>query len=178
MAIATNKSTAITNQDADPRVAPTAGLGAAAVLKQIDGLITPDASLSATSKLIFARIPSNAIVKDVFLESGAQGGSAALDVGVYYASDAKDCGRGVTPGAVIDADYFASAVVVSSEVEKTNIVGESNVSTLADRLLPLWQAVGLSADPGGKLDIVGTVTTDFSGSTTAMMVDVRYTHGN
>lgn len=158
MAVDHVKSTPITNLDASPVVQNTAGEGGPAPLKSVDGYTTAVASSSVDATYQLVRVPSNAKVKSVFLESEAQG-AGAFDIGVYYATD----GIGGRPTALLAAAavsraLFGSAVSCASAVS-TDVTNESGNYTLDKRTQPLWQAAGLSADPGGNFDIVATVTT-------------------
>lgn len=172
------KSTPITNLDAEPRVQNTAGEGGAGALKLVDAFLTPTASDSAASTYQMVRLPSNALVKRVWFASGAQGGSAAVDIGVYYASDEEDVQDVNNMGDVIDADFFASAVVISSAVGTAgalvDVTHESGVFELTETHQPLWQALDLTSDPGGKFDIVITVTVALSSSVTPVYLAVEY----
>jgi len=160
MGVVTVKSTVVTNQDASPRVAQQAGVGGAYRVREIDSIVAAAATDSSTSKYLFFRVPSNIRVKDLWLESAALGGSCAIDIGVYYADRAEDCAVGIVPGTVITAAFFASAVAVASAVTPTNVTNESGTYTTALRNQPLWQALGLASDPGGKFDIAATSTAD------------------
>lgn len=158
MAVDHVKSSFITNLDSNPSVANTAGEGGPAPLKSIDGWVTTVASSSVDATYQICRVPSNAKVKSVYLEAGAQG-AGAFDIGVYYATD----GEGKQPTALLAAAaisraLFASAVDCASAVT-TDVTNESGTYTLDKRTQPLWQAAGLSADPGGYFDVVMTVTT-------------------
>ena len=55
--------------------------------------------------------------------------------------------------------FLATVIDCASAVVPTEVVNESGTYTLDKRKQPLWQAVGLSADPGGYFDIVATVKT-------------------
>lgn len=158
--VVTVKSSVITNQDASPRIAPQAGVGGAYRVDEIDSTVAVAATDAATSTYLAFRVPSTIRVKDLWLESAALGGSCAVNVGVAYADRKEDCAVGIVPGTVISAAFFASAVVVSSAVAATNITNESGTYTTALRSEPLWQALGLSVDPGGKFDIVAALTVD------------------
>lgn len=158
MAVDHVKSVPITNLDATPAVANTAGEGGPAMLKTIDGYCTAVASSSVDATYQMVRVPSNCKVKSVYLESAAQG-AGAFDIGTYYATD----GEGGQPTALLAAAaisraLFASAVDCSSAVS-TDVTNESGTYTLDKRTMPLWQASGLTSDPGGYFDIVATVTT-------------------
>ena len=159
MAVVHVKSTPVTNLDALPIVANTEGEGAEGLLKVNEGsaLVTAAASIDSTIQLV--RVRSNCKVKKLFLESAAQA-AGQVDVGLYYATD----GTGGRPAILlasqaIDQDFFASGVIVTGAVVITEITNESGIYTIDKRSQPLWQAVGLTADPGGCFDIVATVVT-------------------
>ncbi len=158
MAVEVLKSTAITNSDAIPAVPNATGVGAAGSLRNVGGYSTASASASITSTYQLARIPSNAKVKTVMFESEAQV-AGKFDLGLYYSSSTQDGTLAANRGVVIDADFFASAIDCASAVSQQIVTNESGVYTLAKRNQPIWQAAGLSADPGGYFDIVATCVT-------------------
>lgn len=174
MAVEHVKSTPVTNLDASPAVANTAGGGAAGYSKSISGFATALASSSADSTYQFVRVPSTAKIKRVDFESQAQA-AGTLDLGVYYATD----GQGGKPTTLlaanaIDQDFFASAIAITSLSQPTNVVNESGVNTIDKRNMPLWQALGLTSDPGGSFDIVGTVVVAITTGTGKFGVTVDY----
>ena len=158
MAVDHVKSTPVTNLDAG--TANTAGAGAPDFLRIVDGYATAVASSSADSTYQLVRIPSNANVKTIIFESAAQG-AGAFDLGLYYATD----GVGGKPTTLlaanaIDQDFFATVIDCASAVAPTEVVNESGTYTLDKRTtMPIWQAAGLSSDPGGFFDVVATVKT-------------------
>lgn len=176
MAVDHVKSTFITNADASPTVANTAGEGGSAPLKYIDGYSTAVASSSADATYQLCRIPSNAKVKKIIFESQAQT-AGKFDLGLYYATD----GLGGKPvallaAAAIDQDFFAAVIDCASAVLPTDVTNQSLSYTLAKRAQPIWQAVGLTSDPGGNFDIVATVkTTAVTTGTGLFGVSVTYT---
>lgn len=177
MGVVTVKSTSITNKDASPPVANTAGNGAAGGNETVDDYVSIANGDSSTSKYIAVRIPSFAIVKTVTLENTAAGGSCAANVGLQYADDARYIAPGQTAGAVISAAFFASAVsLVSASSGKTDITNQSGTYTLDKRGQPIWQAAGLSSDPGGSFDVVIALTADSAGAAKARIA-VAYIHG-
>lgn len=176
MAVDHVKSTPITNLDASPAVRNTAGEGAAAPLKvNSSGSVVGVASSSIGATYQFLRVPSNAKLKALFFESAAQA-AGAMDVGLYYATD----GEGGKPtallaAAAINQALFASAVALTALAQPTNIVNEGGSFTADKQNQPLWQAAGLSADPGGFFDIVGTLTTAITTGTGMMGMTALYT---
>jgi hypothetical protein len=174
MAISHIKSTGVTNLDGAPPTANTAGEGAAGLLRQINGFVTAVAADSINTTYQLVRIPSNAKVKSVILESEAQG-AGAVDIGLYYATD----GEGGKPtsllaAAAISQAFFGSAVSVAGAVVPTDVTNESGTYTLDKRNQPIWQAAGLTSDPGGYFDVVATVTTAITTGTGRLGVDVRW----
>lgn len=169
-------STSITNDDANPRVRASTGQGGPAEYSNVEDYVTVPAAAAATSTFRILRIPSNVIVKHLYLDSGAQA-AGKVDVGVYYPDTASEVagGSGLETGAVISQAFFASDVDLASAVQKTDIINESGTNTPAKRQQPLWQAIGLSTDPGGKLDIVATVhTTDVTTGLALLALEAQF----
>lgn len=160
MAVDHVKSTPITNLDAVPRVANTAGEGGAGELKVLDSYATAVASSSVDATYQLWRVPSTAKIKAIIFESEAQT-AGKFDIGAYYATDGSkaDAATSLLAAAAIDQDFFASVVDCAALVARTDITNESATYTLAKRIQPLWQALGLSADPKCNIDIVATVVT-------------------
>jgi hypothetical protein len=148
MAVVTLKSTVITNRDATPQVINDGRLERGS-LRRSAGYVTAGAADSIASKYALVSLPSTAIVAGVILSCAALT-SGAADIGVY-----RNTADG---GAVVDVDLFASAQSVATALVKSNVTNESGNYTLALQEQPLWQAAGLTANPGGSLDIVITLT--------------------
>jgi hypothetical protein len=77
------------------------------------------------------------------------GASSSVNVGVYR--NTKD------GGAAVSATLFASAQATSAALSNSDVTNQSGNYTLDKQEQPLWQAAGLTSDPGGTLDIVATV---------------------
>jgi hypothetical protein len=159
MAIVHVKSTPVTNSDAVPATANTAGEGGPAKLNWSEGSVTVTAAATIDSTFQMIRVPSTAKIKKLWFESAAQA-AGQVDIGVYYATDGLG-GRPLTllASQAIDQDFFASGVIVTGAVTITEVTNESTTYTADKRVQPLWQAAGLTVDPGGNLDIVATVVT-------------------
>lgn len=165
------KTTQITDLDATPPTKLSAGKGAKGHASRITGFVTTTSGKTTGSTYLLARVPRNAVIKSIVLDSAAMAGSSALDFGVYYATAADG-----TAGAAVSAAFFASAVDVSSAVRATDITNESGTYTIDKRNKELWDACGISADPGGFLDIVATSTATIN--TGALFgIEVSYTTG-
>lgn len=162
----TLKGTAIANREATPSVLNNPGLGEGAVAKVAVGhLASVTASLSGTSVIRLVSVPSNAVVTGLEFQSAAQGGGT-FNVGVYRTND--------DGGAVVDEDFFATAIAVTSAVAQTNILNESTTNTIAKQSQQIWEALGMSADPKSMLDIALTVGTDITTGTGAVKLAVTY----
>ena len=177
MAVETLKSTSITSLDTVPVSALTAGMGGAGAVMECGDYVTVSASASTTSTYKLARVPTNAKVKAVVFESEAQG-AGKFDLSVYYSSSTVDGTAPAVQGIIVPttgAAFFASAIDCASLVVPTNVINESTSNTLAKRNQPLWQALGLTSDPGGFFDIVAVcVTTAVTTGTGKMGVRVQY----
>jgi len=157
----------ISNRAATPRVAndpwndakmKTTGVGSLEVSTAED----------IGDELRFVKVRSNAVIKQVLLSCDAVAVGGAMDVGIYQTDD--------NGGAVVDADHFASATVVTSALVDSNIAHESGIYGIEDKNKPLWEALGLSADPQIWYDVTGLITTDMGGAGT-VMIEVTYVDG-
>lgn len=148
MAVVTTKSTPITNRDATPAVINDGRLERGSLRSSI-GSVTAGSADSIASKYIIASVPATAMVRKVLLSCAAIT-SAAGDVGVY-----RNTADG---GAVVSAALFGSAVSLATALNNSDVTNESGTYTIDLREKPLWQAAGLTSNPGGSLDIVVTLT--------------------
>jgi len=165
MAVEHLKSTPITNADSTPRTLNSARV-TAMMLKEAVGTVTASAAASVGSTYRFCRVPSNARVSEVQFASAASGDTGQVDIGLY--KTAKD------GGAVVDADFFASALDPGGgAIAPTNVTHESGVFTLANAEKPLWEALGLTEDPQIEYDIAATVGEAIDDAT-VMALRVRY----
>lgn len=124
-----------------------------AKIRSFVGLIAITNSDSTGSVLRFGQVPSNARISQLLLYSPDIGTTTAADFGLYQTT--------ANGGAVVDADFFASGVSLSSgALNASDITHESGVFGLDDAEKMLWQALGLSSDPGIMYDIAATLTGD------------------
>lgn len=149
------KSAAITALDATPPRRPTAGAeGGTTQLFDVVGIVGPTTHGATTGGVLRAvRVPSNAILRSIQLAQVAATTTASFDVGAYY-STGNDGTTAANSGAVIDADYFATAVNTAALITWTEVMFEATTVTIDKTVVPLWSALGLSSDPGGYIDIV------------------------
>lgn len=158
------KSTPITNLDASPPVRTTTGKGVPGVVQMADGTATATDTTTTGSTYRLCRIPSNAIVKQLWACLDTAVTTFTVDMGVYYPTVGAP--PGVTPATALDADLFASAVALASIVVPTQYTMEAAAAALivADMFKPLWDLAGLTSDPGCDLDIVFTTTATTDGT--------------
>jgi len=149
MAVVAVKSAAITNRDATPAVLNNSRVEYAQKLA-VGGIVAVTSGDSAASTYRFGQVPSNAVVRSIKLSAPDIGTTTTMDIGIYQTTQ--------NGGAVVDADFFASAVVLNAgAINKSEVVNESGVYNVADMEKPLWQALGLTADSHRMYDIVGTL---------------------
>lgn len=152
MAVVTTKSGAITNRDATPRELNDNFLEGG-MLKESVGKVEVATGDSSTSKYIMMQVPSNARISQLLLYSDDMGTGTLADVGIWDTTD--------NGSAVVDADFFASAVSLKDgAVNGTDIAHESGVFNVDDAEKPLWEALGLSSDPNKYYDVVAQLTAD------------------
>lgn len=175
MAISNIKDASIIGLDAVPRIAPTTGKGASGYLREQSGHVVTVAADSQNSIYQLVRLPFSAKVKDVLFESAAQA-AGTFDVGVYYATDGSNAlsKTALLAADAIDQDFFATLIAVTSAVARTDITNESGLYTIDKREQPLWQALGLAADPGGNADICITIVTAITTGAARAGISVKY----
>lgn len=149
MAVVTVKSTTISNRDNVPPIINDGRLERGS-LRSSHGYTTATNGDSATSKYILASVPTTALVRKLLFSCANLGASSAVNVGVYR--NTKD------GGAAVSASLFASAQATSAALSNSDVTNQSGSYTLDKQEQPLWQAAGLTSDPGGTLDIVATVS--------------------
>lgn len=151
MAVVTTKSGAITNRDASPQTKNNPILEGG-VMKCAVGTLESVSGDSIGSVYKFCQIPSNASVKQVLLYCDDIGTTTVADVGLYDVTS-------VNSGAVVDADFFASAVSLKDgALNGSDVTHEAGVYGIEDVEQPIWQALGLSSDPGKMYDVALTLT--------------------
>ena len=172
MATSALKSTSLTNLALTPPTKATTGQGAAGPIRSINDYITAVDADAVGSTYKFVRIPSTAVVKHVNFEAGAMT-AGKVNIGLSYSSD-NDGTQPSLQGAVISAAFFASDVDLASAVPVTDVTNESGSYTADKRNLPIWEAAGLSSDPGGFFDVVATVHTTAVTTGALMGLEVQY----
>lgn len=167
MAVELLSSAAITNADATPVVFNNSRITRAPLQEAIGTKQVP-ASASIASIIRLCRIPSNARTSQVIYSGDAFDTTGAGDIGIYQTA--------ANGGAVVDADFFASALLMTTALPNTVCTHESGVFGVEDVEKPLWEALGLSADPMRDYDVAITLTAaNGAGATPDVTLRVQYT---
>lgn len=150
MAVVNTKSTTITNLDAAQVTHAKAYASGGAIKEWVETLETANGD-SIASVYRFFRVPSWIRVTDVILDSDDIGTTTIADFGLYDTA--------ANGGAVVDADFFGSAVSLKDgALANSNITKESAVVDIANSGKRLWEQLGLSADPQKYYDVCATLT--------------------
>lgn len=161
MSVEALKSASITNLDATPVVANTSGRGASAAQLVQSEYVTVSAAASVGSTYQLIRVPTTVKLKELILESEAMG-AGAINLSVYYSDSTTDGTAPANQGLIVPTtgnQFFASDINLASAQNNVQVMNQSGNNGLANRNLPFWQALGLTKDPGGFLDIVAVVHT-------------------
>lgn len=174
MAVVTRNATAVTNADAASQTNNSQKI-AGGRLREDVGTIEAVSGDSISSVYRLARVKSGARISQVLLSCDAIS-SCAGDIGIYDITS-------VNSGAVVDADFFASAQSLASALVNADVTHEADAADAgagfghADVEKPLWQALGLTSDPGKLYDIAVTLTAA-AGAAGTVSMKVRYVDGN
>lgn len=159
----TLKSTSITNLDASPPTANTAGQGGPGNSQDASDWVSATAaglgSTSSTYKLV--RLPSNCVVKAMRLTSKTQldsGSALTVDVGAYYSDSTIDGTQGSNQGNSISVNAFL-ANTAFGQVSGYNDIDALQAFDVDKRNQELWNALAIATDPGGFIDVVVAVHT-------------------
>jgi hypothetical protein len=162
MAVVAVKSTLITNADALPAVLNSPRVdGGFERIEVATAAITSGDNTGSTYRMF--RVPSNAVVTDLRIYSPDIGTTTISDIGLYRT--AKD------GGAVVDADFFASALSLKDgALNGTDVLHESAVFSIANSGKELWDALGLTSDPSVFYDVAFTLTADADATATVKLI--------
>lgn len=172
MAIVNRSSPAIAQRDGIPSqtnstLAPTKL--ASGRVKESIGAITLASGDSTGSVLRLFAVHSSWRVSALLLSCTAITTSAA-DIGLYDMPTRN-------AGAVVDADFFASAQSIASALDSTSVLRESTLITVDKLEWPVWRLLGLAADPGVWYDVAATLTAD-AGSAGTIALKGHFIDGN
>lgn len=171
MAVVNLKSTAVTNANAQPRTQNHVGLEGGTLVRAVNGFANIASGDSATSTYRVGKIRSSDYVDRIRIVSADIGTTTAADVGLY------DLLTHTNAGTVVDADFFASAVNLAGGAIDSDITFESAAAggLYTNGEKAVWEALGLSSDPGKEYDVALTLTgaADAAGTVLLRVVVVR-----
>lgn len=148
------KSAFCTNAAASPRVLNNPHLRGD--LKEGIGYVPASAAAEQNSTYGFFRVPSKARMSELLLTAADFTTAGAIHIGLRRTPE--------EGGAVVDADYFVSALDMSGgPFAASNQLKESAVNTDANSEKAIWEILGLTADPNLEYEVYATVTTAFNG---------------
>lgn len=158
------KSGPITNSTATPKVLNNSSVEGG-ILRASAGTLEMTTASDAGSTYRMVQVPSNCRIHKVLLYADDVGTTGLIDIGIY-----KNTADG---GAVVDADFFGSAVdIKAAAVNGSDVTHESGVFNIDDVEKPLWSALGLTSDPNLIYDVVLTTTEAASaGGTVSIKVE-------
>lgn len=162
MATEALKSPVLTNATATPRVANNASV-AGGLLRADCEVLEWTTGKTVGSTYRYFRVPSNARVHGLRVFSDAFTTTGAADIGLYNIND----------GTVVDADLFASAQLLTTALNGTDVTHESASNPIDNADEMIWQRLGLSADPCKEYDVVMT-STDTNGSAGTVALKMTY----
>jgi hypothetical protein len=169
MAVVNVKSTLITNADAAQQALNnTRDDGGRLRSKVATNVISNTDSVGSTYR--YFRVRSSDRVDELIMDSDDIGTTGAGDIGLYRTA--------ADGGAVVDADFFASALVLNAgALSHQHVTRESAVIDHINKGKAIWQQLGLSADPGLYYDVVLTLTGAADG-TGDVTLALKYVDGN
>lgn len=131
------------------------------------------ASTASTYKMV--RLPVDCILKSIelYTKSGLDSSTGLqVDLGAYYSDSTIDGTAPSNQGVLISANCFVAAQNFGQSGAGSKIDGLSNLDASL-RNSRLWEALGLSANPGGYIDVVLAVHTAASGTASAGNIGIN-----
>lgn len=161
----TIKAKQIANRDAFPAVL-TDSISAKGDVYEVMGVEQVPLTADIGSMVKLCAIPSSARVTGLDYAAANVGlGTSALDIAVWFPTAIQNQSNiqvqsAVVAGALISSSAFKGNIAgVDTGTEWTDGLSSITTNTLPKRSQPLWQALGLQADPGIDLDLGFTVRT-------------------
>lgn len=172
MAVVALKSTVITNATANP-VVPNSSKNQSGRLRESQALFTITSGNSVGSTYRLFRIKSSDRVSLIRLYTPDIGTAGTLDIGLYDINS-------VNSGAVVDADFFASAVVTNAgALNGSDVTFEAAAAggLIANAEKTVWECLGLTADPFKEYDVTLTLATADADGTGTGLLRMQYVAG-
>ena len=159
MAGQTLKSVSITNLDATPPVRNSVG-NAFGDMISIADYVSPGATDDTTSIYKLCRVPSNIVLRHLWVESHGTITTLTGDFTIYFSDVTIDfTGSSAGDTGLVNSlngtnALFAHSQVMATADTPTDVLNKNAKYDVSKRNQPLWQVAGLSSDPGGFFDIV------------------------
>lgn len=163
MAVVNTKATGVSNADATPVVITNRILVRGPSFRAV-GVVAKAASDSDTSVFRFVRVPSNARIVSINRLNTAITAGTSYQIGVYETA--------ANGGAAVSAGLFAATQDLSAASTGTASRYLASAITTAEQ--PLWQLLGLTADPRKDYDICATGVTAGTGAG-SIALEIDYT---
>jgi len=160
MSVVTKYASGAYDPSASPPTNPKPAAETQGHLRQLVSTVELANGDSATSQVFFGRVPSNARISILSrIDSDAVTSLTDFDLGVGQTA----------AGAFTMKD--ADCLINGADLHSAGNVGLSAID-IADQTKALWQLAGYTDDPGGDLDIVGTLNaaTTAAGTLTLSLV--------
>ena len=170
MAEANTKSTAITNNDATPRVQNDRRIDGGVVREKV-GTVEIAAADDASSVYRMVRLHTSWRLSELLRFNDAITSGTDFDVGFY--DTAENGGAVININALADAISLASAATTSPVRDMYETGGDIGVEDIEQLI---WQMCGLSSDPNKFVDLCYTGVTPGSGAGTLSVI-ARYVSG-
>jgi glycine cleavage system aminomethyltransferase T len=149
MPVENKKSTIVANLDQVPARQNSLGIAGARLREEV-GTLEVAAADDDGSVFRFARVRSSDRVSSIEIFNDAITGGTAYEVGLHRTA--------ADGGAAVDHDLFATAVsMATARVAPLDVTFEALDIIRIEQ--PLWQMLGLSADPYIDYDVTMTATT-------------------
>lgn len=169
------KSTQITNLDATPPTPNTPSTGGECFLRAVDGSVTTTDAATSPSTYQLCRIPTTARLKHAWITVDSTVTTLTADVGFYYSDSTVDGTPAANQGTKVNGNTGSQLLGAAQTGLKTKgFVDYASNMTAANRDKQLWDACGLTKDPGGYFDLVLTTTATNSGSA-VVYAELQYT---
>lgn len=165
-AVENTKSALVTNSDATPPTANAALVDGGRMREQV-GTVEVAAADDDNSVFRMSRVRSSWRISELLIHNDAITGGTDYNLGLYDPAD-----RG---GVVVDDNLFGDALNLSSAQAGVNVTFEGG--DVANIAKPIWELLGLSADPDLTYDIALTGITVGTAAGT-ISLQVRYTDGS
>lgn len=150
------KSTVLLNRDASPKVASDP-IVSAARLQESFGCDKLPQTAGAGSWVKCVSIPSSARISELdIINAGI--GTSSLDIAAWYPTTTPNQSS-VVAAQIISSSAFAQAIAGVDGGTVTDGMGTIAQNPVASRQQPLWQRLGLLADPNINIDLGFTVRT-------------------